>query len=158
MATTETIQDQDHGKKCYVLMLQSHFPSKHQRKGSRTLFEQLVQRGVKIHTFRDNFQELLRQSEVINSGAGYMSLRVWEGKPYHSPQREVKRLYRIGVQKAEADIIHDEFDLYIDDNNSTAPWAIASSGGLCYADLREWLCPNGKPWSGCIVHFTNHRY
>lgn len=156
MDTTE--QDQDHGKKCYVLMLQSHFPSKHQRKGSRTLFEQLVQRGVKIHTFRDNFQELLRQSEVINSGAGYMSLRVWEGKPYHSPQREVKRLYRIGVQCAQACVQDGSLCLVIDGKPHQAPWAVASSDGMCHSDLQEWLCPDGKLWSGCLVHFTDMRY
>lgn len=157
MKTTE--QDPDHGKKCYVLMLQSHFPSKHPRKGRRTQFEQLVQRGVKIHSFRDNYTELLRQSEAINAGAAYMSLRVWEGKPYHSKQREVKRLYRIGVQDAEARVSDGSLSIVIDGNVQAAPWAIASSDGMCMGDLQEWLCPNGKPWLlGCLVHFTDMRY
>ena len=151
-------QDPDHGKKCYVLMLQSHFHAKHPRKGSRTLFEQLVQRGVKIHTFRDNFQELLRQSHGNNAGTGYMSLRVWEGKPYHSKQREVKRLYRIGVQDAEAQVTDGSLCLVIDGKNHQAPWCVASSDGMCMGDLQEWLCPDGKPWSGCLVHFTDMRY
>lgn len=159
METPET-QDPDHGKKCYVHMIDSHFPSKHPRKGAKTLFEPMVYKGIKIHSFAYNTDEMAAEAvNAVNAGTAFVSLRVWEGKPYHSKTREVKRLYRLGVQKAEATVSQDgSFSISIDGKVHPAPWCIASSEGMCMSDLREWLCPNGKPWSGCIVHFTNHRY
>ncbi len=155
---TEIVQDQDADKKCYVLMLQSHLPKGHPRAGKKTDFESLVARGVKIHTFRENYHELKRQAMNINNGLAYMSLRVWTGKPYNSPQREVKRLYKIEVQYVLAKIEHGLLCITIDGKLQHSPWAIASSDGLSHDDMQHWLCYKEKPFKGCLVQFTDHKY
>lgn len=161
METTE--QDPDHGKECYIFWLHSHFPRNHPRKGKKTMFEQLVNRGVKIHGFisdTDDFRyDQLRQiAEELDAGSAYVSVRIKSNNRRESTMPEVKRLYRIGVQKAKVDVVHESLNICIDDNECTAPWVIASSGGLCVRDLQALLCPDGKTFSGCLVHFTDMRY
>lgn len=163
METTETTQDPDHGKKCYIFWLHSHYPINHPRKGDKTMFEQLVVRGVKIHGFIPDFEEfnysLLRQiTDELDEGTAYVSLQIRSNKRISSNLREVKRLYKIGVQEAKAEVIQDTIIISIDGNVQPAPWVIASSDGMCLNDMKAMLCPDGRLWSGCIVHFTDMRY
>jgi len=70
-------------------------------KGQITGFPEKVIKGTKIHTFREDPGKWAYNVELINSHDAELSIRRWIGRPYHTPQLEVKRLKKIGIQQVQ---------------------------------------------------------
>ncbi len=147
--------------KCYEVMVSTKLPATHPCAGRPTDFERLVLEGIKITTMRGKYAKWLKRIEEINEGKAYLSLRVWDGASYGKgvKQREIKRLYHAGIQEIEVSCsrinIHS---VSIDGQQDLRLPTIASNDGLSVHNMLDWLCPNGEPFSGCIIHFTNFRY
>lgn len=102
--------------KTYVLTVSEKFPKTHPKSGQPTNFPLSIKHYDKIHTIRGNYDLWAKRFEKINAGEAVLSVRVWEGKPYNSKQREIFRYdYRgkIGIEKLNM----DTFDVGRDDNN-----------------------------------------
>ena len=108
--------------KCYVLMISRVYPKGHPKAGQPTYFDCLIENAMnveagnepmwavdertdyietKFHTIRGNPEMWKKRFEQIFLGKAYLSLRIWEGKPYHSKQIELDRFDRddgIGMQ------------------------------------------------------------
>ena len=84
-----------------VLPLASRFPAGHLKGGQLTGFPEKVIKGTKIHTFREDPGKWAYNVELINSHNAELSIRRWIGRPYHTPQLEVKRLKKIGIQQVQ---------------------------------------------------------
>ena len=82
-----------------VLPLASRFPAGHLKGGQLTGFPEKVIKGTKIHTFREDPGKWEYNMKQINSRNAELSIRRWIGRPYHTPQLEVKRLRKIGIQQ-----------------------------------------------------------
>lgn len=148
--------------KCYVIMVGARYPKHHPRAGQPTDFERLISAGVKIHTIRYNYDDWAAKADKVNRGEAYISLRVWEGRPYGrgATIREIKRLTSVCVQKLSYRIRCDADHITIDNMDmSNKTHILASNDGLSMQSLQHWLMPNiAVPFHGCIIHFTPHRY
>lgn len=143
--------------KTYVLTIAKTFPGTHPRKGEPTDFFSKIESGAKIHTIRSNYDLWKKRIDVVTYREGLLSLREWTGKPYRSPQRELKRINEVGIQKIERK--SDGF-WHIDDIGTalSTRW-IARNDGLSLPDFIQWfnLQPEGTgPLA--LIHFTNFRY
>lgn len=87
-----------------VLPLASRFPAGHLKGGQLTGFPEKVIKGTKIHTFREDPGKWAYNVELINSHNAELSIRRWIGRPYHTPQLEVKRLKKIGIPAGANDM------------------------------------------------------
>lgn len=131
--------------KTYVIILSNGYP-----------FEAAHKRHEKIHTVRDNYELWNRRFHNIYNGDACLSVRVWDGKPYRSQQREIARLTindRISIQRL--DITGNDY--YIDgdllsDNDIKI---LAINDGLTLDDLRKWIKDKKRM---AIIHFTEFRY
>lgn len=96
--------------KTYYLMLSQVFPVTHARAGQPTGFKEKVEAAIKqlegewwkLHTIRGNYERWEKIFDEIYNDKAYLSIRVWEGKPYRSKQIELARLTRkdgIGLQR-----------------------------------------------------------
>jgi hypothetical protein len=62
-------------------------------------FEDKILSGEKLHSMRKNYEFWKKRIESIMAGDGYLSLRVWTGKPRRSKQREFLRLEKVGIDE-----------------------------------------------------------
>jgi hypothetical protein len=136
-------------KKCYVLMVQPRFEGK-------IIF------GKKKHSMRINYEFWKKRIESIMAGEGYLSLRVWTGKPRRSKQREFLQLEKAGIEKIT--LKHSETL----DGHKTPPEffikeklidedTLAENDGFEDSDeLIEWFWD----YSGdmALIYFTNFKY
>ena len=67
-------------------MVSRVFPSYHKNKGELTRFEQKIRDKNKIHTIRANYEKWKRKIDQIRNGEAVLSIREWQGVPYHSKQ------------------------------------------------------------------------
>lgn len=144
-----------------VIMLSKAFPSYHSRKGQPTNFESKLLSGRKIHTIRANYDWWARKAEQINSGKMYLSVRQWTGKPYFSPQREIKRVYRIGLQKVQIMTPVEEPVPFLWIDGKSQSWeTVAAHDGLSAKDFVKWFFGNDKSniFDGVCIQFTDFRY
>ncbi len=154
--------------KTYVLTVSDKFPKNHPKSGEPTNFPLSIKHYDKIHTIRGNYALWEKRFEKINTGKAILSVRVWEGKPYYSKQREIFRYdYRrkIGVEKLNM----DTFDVGRDDNNEVflnfqvgnrmvSADLLAKNDGLSYEDFENWFKGYDFSKPMAIIHFTNFRY
>lgn len=142
--------------KTYVLTVSQKFPARHQRAGELTNFPDAILQGSKIHTIRANYELWKKRIDEVSAGAARLSVRVWTGKPYNSPQREITSLdasHGVGVQKLDGMIIDPE----------TTPKAIpinslAKNDGLSVLDFLEWFKDYDLAEPMAVIHFTPFRY
>lgn len=139
-------------------MMAKVFPSTHPRKAQPTKFKEKYFSGEKKHTIRGNYELWAKRAKEVNEGKAYISLRQWEGKPYNSPQIEIDKLYKIGVEEIELEV-PSVFSGYLQDDGDYKE--LAKNDGLSIVDFLEWFFPNPKEvytFKGVILHFTDLRY
>jgi hypothetical protein len=143
-------------KSVYVLTVSQRFPKGHIREGQETKFINQIASWSKIHTIRGNYELWAKRAEKINRGEAILSVRVWEGKPYNSKQREVYVFKGIGVEKVQYDILLGWFINDIDSDYKTEDFA--KNDGLSVEDFKSWF--KGKDFTEpkVIIHFSNFRY
>lgn len=154
--------------KTYVLTVSEKFPKTHPKSGEPTNFPLSIKHYDKIHTIRGNYDLWSKRFEKINAGEAVLSVRVWEGKPYNSKQREIFRYdYRrkIGIEKLNM----DTFDVGRDDNNDVflnfevgktmvSADLLAKNDGLSYEDFENWFKGYDFIKPMAVIHFTDFRY
>lgn len=99
-----------------------------------------------------------KRFEKINAGEAVLSIRVWEGKPYNSKQREIFRYdYRrnIGIEKVTfRDYLYD-----ININGKSVDVdELAKNDGLSYSDFEHWFKGYDLSKPMAVIHFTDFRY
>lgn len=154
--------------KTYVLTVSEKFPKTHPKSGEPTNFPLSIKHYDKIHTIRGNYDLWAKRFEKINAGEAILSVRVWEGKPYNSKQREIFRYdYRrkIGIEKLNMDTFNVGRD---DDNNvflnfevgktMVSADLIAKNDGLSYEDFENWFKGYDFSKPMAVIHFTDFRY
>jgi hypothetical protein len=144
--------------KTYVLTISEKFPKTHPKSGEPTNFPLKIKHYDKIHTIRRNYDLWSKRFEKINAGEAVLSVRVWEGKPYKSKQREIFRYdYRrnIGIEKVTfRDYLYD-----INVNGSSVDVDdLAKNDGLSYADFEHWFKGYDFSKPMAVIHFTDFRY
>lgn len=151
--------------KTYVITLSRVFPVKHRRAGQETNFKVAVLNAVKLHTIRDNYPLWEKRIREVKDGVACISLREWTGKPYASPQSEIRRLTArdgVGLQKLEFGTDSDgmaNLDLLrIDGRLIDCAGMISKNDGLTREDWRNWFKDYDLSQPLAIIHFTKFRY
>lgn len=154
-------------KKKIIITLSRVFPVTHSRRGASTGFASKLTSGEKIHTIRRNYDQWKVNSEKMERGKFYLSVRQWSGKPYNSPQVEIAQIHKpIGVQSVElyyhssTDTITAVIDGY--EWSGCIETLLAHNDGLSVQDFKEWFFgkdpKEDKVFKGGIIHFTDFRY
>ena len=143
--------------KTYVLMVSQQFPKTHKKAGAYTHFPSLIKAFTKKHTLRNNYELWEKRILEVKAGWAVLSLRVWEGMPYNSKQREIQQFDSksdIGIQKLSNP---DKF-VWASVGDAKIDWdVIAENDGLDFEDFCDWFkSPGSDPMA--IIHFTNFRY
>lgn len=142
--------------KTHVLTVSRVFPVTHPKKGLATGFPENILNKTKIHTIRGNYPFWEKRINEINEGKAVLSVRVWTGKPYQSPQKEIARFDKnsgigIGMIRESSNIICAEIGI------KTIDWVeIAKNDGLSFDDFCQWF--DGAKGEMAIIHFTSFRY
>lgn len=151
--------------KTFVLTVSEKFPSTHFRKGEETGFVEKILQKTKIHTIRKNYPLWKKRIEQIQKGEAILSIRVWTGSPYKSPQKEILQLDQssgIGVQ-----LLFIHLDQYWfqtstkDKTNDHDPFEfknLAKNDGLNELSFVEWFEGISSEEPLAIIHFTKFRY
>ena len=132
-----------------VLPLASRFPAGHLKGGQLTGFPEKVIKGTKIHTFREDPGKWAYNVELINSHNAELSIRRWIGRPYHTPQLEVKRLKKIDIEQPT---------VFIDGKRILNVEQLAANDGMTLDDFVSWFFKTSNTFEGVIIHFTDFRY
>lgn len=136
-------------------MLSKVFPKGHRREGEPTGFKDKLWSGEKIHTIRSNFPLWEKRIKEVQKGEACISVRQWEGMPYRSLQKEIRRFTKENGVGIEYIILPQELSLesflgiYED---------LDRNDGLKADDWVSWFAhaPRNKPLP--IIHFTPFRY
>lgn len=151
--------------KTYVITVSQTFPKTHKRSGQKTGFPELILSKVKLHTIRQNYALWNKRIQEVQKGNAILSIRVWEGKPYNSKQREILQLDSstgIGIQRIEFYEDKDNIPSWkyplIDNYSEPAIETVAENDGLFYNDFREWFKKADFSEPMAIIHFTKFRY
>lgn len=145
--------------KTIVLMVSKVFPAYHPMKGEPTNFKEKILSGEKIHTIRGNYDLWKKRIGQVLSGEAYLSLRQWEGKPYHSKQEEFKQLKNydfVGVQ--EVHFLDGYAGFPYVDGKKTSSILIAQNDGLRPSDFTQWFTNYDTEKPMAIIQFTGFRY
>jgi hypothetical protein len=137
--------------KNYVITISERFPKTHKRAGELTYFATKIKNGEKIHTIRTNYELWEKRITDINNGLALLSVRVWEGKPYRSKQKELFRYIAekgIGIQKI----------VILCMNDIDAITELAKNDGLSIEDFTDWFKNYDISQPMAIIHFTSKRY
>lgn len=149
------------------LLLSSRFPAQHISAGNPTNFEsklligQRGEPGGKIHTIRENQEWWQQKAGKINAGDMVLSIRQWTGRPYHSEQKKILELTKVGVQRISMEYDRERkiMTCLIDGKSYQNAGQLAANDGLALADFIDWFFGDGKTsFSGVIIHFTGFRY
>lgn len=154
--------------KIYVITVSEKFPKTHKRAGEQTNFVEKIDSincdlpfppfDPKIHTIRANYELWKKRFEQIENGKALLSVRVWEGKPYNSKQREVFKFDKtngIGIQKLELD---DYLYSCLIDGKRNSFNDIPKNDGLSHDDFENWFVGYDFTKPMAIIHFTDFRY
>ena len=144
-----------------ILTLSKVFPVTHSRKGYPTGFRDKLEKGEKKHTIRSNYDWWAKKMDAINNDRMYLSIREWSGKPYCSPQNELCKIHKIGLQKVT--MTYDSNDsvpqIWIDGKQIPIQ-DVCKNDGLEFNDFVEWFFGHSKSneFEGVCIQFTNFRY
>ena len=137
-------------------MISRVFPSYHKNKGELTRFEQKIRNKNKIHTIRANYEKWKRKIDQIKNGEAVLSIREWQGVPYHSKQNY---LFYYNQEDAleVSKLTKDENGYLINDIIRVSEEELAKNDGLTLDEFQEWfkVFPS-EPMA--IIHFTGFRY
>lgn len=137
-------------------MVSRVFPSYHKSKGELTRFEQKIRDKNKIHTIRANYEKWKRKIDQIRNGEAVLSIREWQGVPYHSKQNY---LFYYNQEDAleVSKLTKDENGYLINDTIRVSEEELAKNDGLTLDEFQEWfkVFPS-EPMA--IIHFTGFRY
>lgn len=137
-------------------MVSRMFPSYHKNKGELTRFEQKIRDKNKIHTIRANYEKWKRKIDQIKNGEAVLSIREWQGVPYHSKQNY---LFYYNQEDAleVSKLTKDENGYLINDTIRVSEEELAKNDGLTLDEFQEWfkVFPS-EPMA--IIHFTGFRY
>ena len=137
-------------------MVSRVFPSYHKSKGELTRFEQKIRDKNKIHTIRANYEKWKRKIDQIRNGEAVLSIREWQGVPYHSKQNY---LFYYNQEDAleVSKLTKDENGYLINDIIRVSEEELAKNDGLTLDEFKEWfkVFPS-EPMA--IIHFTAFRY
>lgn len=151
----------------YVLTISENFPKTHSRSGDPTNFVQSISDLIKLHTIRGNYDLWENRFKKIESGEACLSIRVWEGKPYNSSQKEIFNLTNkdgIGIQKLESEemILTSRDCIKTKDGRVFIPRVemknLATHDGLSLPDFKEWFKGYDLSEPMAIIHFSRFRY
>ena len=137
-------------------MVSRVFPSYHKNKGELTRFEQKIRDKNKIHTIRANYEKWKRKIDQIKNGEAVLSIREWQGVPYHSKQNYL--FYYNQEDALEVSKLTKEENGYlINDTIRVSEEELAKNDGLTLDEFQEWfkVFPS-EPMA--IIHFTGFRY
>lgn len=148
-------------KKVAVLTLSQYYQKGHPKEGLPTEFVEKLKTGVKLHTIRTNYDLWAKRAEQINAGQMELSIRVWSGQPYRSPQVEVARLTKLGVQpvtivRGSAD--HEPSVFIANRLIDCGAGKLSKNDGLSYYDWFNWFLKGKSLFEGVILQFTDMRY
>lgn len=170
--------------KTYVITLSQQFPAKHPRKGDPTKFKDNVCTAIfyckgwdgthpnqlpsalKYYTVRGNCELWEKRFAKIYRGEACLSVRIWTGKPYNSPQKEIARLTRedgIGLQKirlVEGNLSGDGVEMYFEteEGKRIDGRRLAARDGLTFSDWLPFFKGHNFMEPLAIIHFTPFRY
>lgn len=150
--------------KTFVLTVSEKFPSTHFRKGEETGFVEKILQKTKIHTIRKNYPLWKKRIEQIQKGEAILSIRVWTGAPYKSPQKEIIQLDQysgIGVQRIFIDFINLWFEVSepkIETEYYNSLDDLSKNDGLVIEDFEKWFKGISPEEPLAIIHFTKFRY
>lgn len=137
-------------------MVSRVFPSYHKSKGELTRFEQKIRDKNKIHTIRANYEKWKRKIDQIRNGEAVLSIREWQGVPYHSKQNY---LFYYNQEDAleVSKLTKDKNGYLINDTIRVSEEELAKNDGLTLDEFQEWfkVFPS-EPMA--IIHFTGFRY
>ena len=96
----------------------------------------------------------------VQRGACQLSIRRWIGRPYHTPQLEVKRLKKIGIQQVQMtwDSDIEQPTVFIDGKRILNVEQLAANDGMTLDDFVSWFFKTSNTFEGVIIHFTDFRY
>lgn len=151
--------------KKFVLTISERFPSTHFMKGEETGFVEKILQKIKIHTIRKNYPLWKKRIEQVQKGEAILSIRVWTGTPYKSPQKEIIQLNQssgIGVQPIYIDFVNQWFETPLDDNEKDFYYHttkdLSKNDGLSEDDFEKWFKGTSLDEKLVIIHFTKFRY
>jgi len=143
--------------KTYVITIAKHFPVDHVCKGEPTHFWEKIQAGNKIHTIRTNYDLWAKRIAEVQAGRAVLSLREWEGRPYHSKQPELMQLTAadgVGVQLAQFKM-QNVFCIGGEDQDQ---FTVANNDGLIVYQFQSWFRKVAPFQPLAVIHFTPFRY
>ena len=143
-------------KKIIQLMVSRVFPAYHKRKGEPTDFNQKIKEKEKHHTLRANYERWKNKIDQVNRGEAVLSVREWQGVPYHSKQNYLfyyNETDNLDVSK----VTKDEDGFLINDSIRVTEEELAKNDGLSLEDFREWfkIIPS-EPMA--MIHLDSFRY
>ena len=147
--------------KTHILILSQTFPKGHSEVGKPTRFGASVSQCVKIHTIRENYTVWENKIKEVLEGEAWLSIRIWEDKPYRSRQIELLSLDKnsgVGIQKLRS--FDDVAAYFIGSNGNVLPVSLqelANNDGLSLNEWKGWFKDNAK-FPLAIIHFTDFRY
>lgn len=170
--------------KTFVLILSKKFPSYHTWSRKETDFERSFINAQmcakcrenpdkgrcmcnfifgyrKKHTIRGNYEMWAKRFIEIEKGEAQLSIRQWEGRPYHSKQKTLANLTKedgIGIEKMVVVGSTLYNPIFVGDKSVTCN-TIAHNDGLSEGDWRDWF-ERGNPLGTtfAVIHFTTFRY
>lgn len=149
--------------KTYVVILSEFFPKIHPKAGEPTHFFKQIEKGLKIHTIRSNYDLWIKRIESVQRGEAVVSLRAWSGKPYRSKQIEKQLITKddgIGFSIVERS---DDFVAKVftpgEKHFARVPYSeLAENDGLLESDFNSWFSGWEYNDQKIIIHFTPKRY
>lgn len=150
--------------KVYVLIISKKFPHNHVLKGEPTNFEYHINHKNKIHTIRSNYDFWHDRIEEVRQGKAVLSVRVWTGKPYHSPQRQVAQFTatnNVGIQKIDITFEFSRCAIHKPEEGGKTyvpTYRIAENDGLSLGSFESWFQNQDLSKPFAIIHFTKMRY
>lgn len=166
--------------KTYVVNLSTIFPAAHPKAGHPTKLGSALNTGLtchrckarnramcmgecftggrKIHAICPNFPLWKNRIAEVQRGEAVLSVRQWEGEPFLSHQREIKRLAAtdgIGVQEVG---VKDLLATMVIDGHLVECTKVAQNDGLSFDDWFHLLKGYDLSKSLAIIQFTNFRY
>ena len=141
------------------LVISRKFPVQHPRAGQTTGLVDKLLKEAKIHTIRDNIDYWTGKVARVNAGEMYISAKMWLGRPYASPQQEMRRITKAGLQIIEMSYRSGRLTVQIDGREYTELEILAGNDGLSLEDFIGWFFPDRRThYKGAIIHFTDFRY
>lgn len=151
-------------KRRVMISLSKTFPKTHKRAGVKTFFVRSINNGTKIHTIRTGYEKWKHNLDKVANGTHIVSLRVWTGLPYRSPQEEISQLDDVGYERISMRYDPDTKNVRAVINGK--PYddvkKLAENDGLKWDDFVDFFfgkgAHNATLFQGIIIHFTKFRY